>query len=67
MSYLEQDVVEAPGLCGEHGWEAEFALFDEECEVHGTRTRIASSPRFAGASVRGMTVCAERLAVDKGL
>ena len=34
-SYLEQDIVEAPGLCGEHGREAEFALFDEEREVHG--------------------------------
>lgn len=66
-AYLEQDIVEAPGLRGEHGREAEFALLDEEREVHGTRARVTSSPGFARAGVGSMTVCAERLTVDERL
>ena len=63
--YLEQDVVKAPGLCGEHGRKSKLAFLDEECEIHSTRACITSGPRFARASVGSMTVRAERLAVDE--
>jgi hypothetical protein len=66
-SYLEQDVIEAPGLCGKHRREAELALLDEEGEVDRTRARVARSPGLARAGVGRMAVRSEGLTVDERL
>jgi len=44
VSYLEKDVVEAPRLGGEDRGKAELSLLDEESEIDGTGTGVASSP-----------------------
>ena len=46
-SYLEQDVIEAPGLGGENGWHANFTFLNEVGEVDCTRAGISCSPGFA--------------------
>ncbi len=44
---LEEHVVEAPRLCGEHRREARLALLDEVGKVDGTRARVAGCPGLA--------------------
>jgi hypothetical protein len=62
-TYLEEDIVEAPGLGSQDGGETLFALLDEEGEVDSSGARVTCSPRLAGSSVRSMAVGAERLSV----
>jgi hypothetical protein len=64
---LEEHVVEAPRLCGEHRGKARLALLDEVGEVDGARARVACRPGFARASVGRVAVGAERLAVHPRL
>lgn len=66
-AYLEEHVVEAPGLGGEDGGDALLALLDEVGEVDGARAGVTRSPRLARASVGGMAVGAEGLAVNPRL
>ncbi len=60
---LEEHVVEAPRLGGEHRREAGFAFLDEVGEVDGARARVAGCPGLPRARVRRVAVGAERLAV----
>jgi hypothetical protein len=64
---LEKDIVETPGLSSEGGRVAHFAVLDNHSQVDGSTASITGSPGLAGASVGGMSVCAQALAVDEGL
>jgi hypothetical protein len=65
--YLEEHVVEAPGLRSEDGRHASLALLDKECEVDRTRAGVTSGPGLPGAGVRCMTVGTEGLAIRPGM
>ena len=61
---LEQHVVKAPGLGGQHRRITHLAGLRDQCQTHRARCRIAGRPRFARAGVRRMTIGAQRLAID---
>ena len=63
---LEQHVVEAPGLRGEHRGVAHFAGPRHQREAHAAAGGVARRPAFARAGVGGVAVGAQRLAVDPG-
>ena len=63
---LEEHVVEAPGLGGEHRGIAHLAGARDEREAHGTAGGVARRPALARAGVGRMPVGAKRLAVDPG-
>ena len=64
---LEEHVVEAPGLGGQHRGQARLAALDEVGQVHGARARVACGPGLARACVGRVAVCTERLAVHPRL
>ena len=66
-AYLEQHVVEAPGLRSQDRGHALLPALHKVGNVDGTRTRISSGPRLARASVGSMSVRAQRLAVGPRL
>lgn len=65
--YLEEDVVEAPGLGREDGRHTLLTLLDEESEVDGARASITGSPRLPWHGVGGVAVGTEGLSISPGL
>jgi hypothetical protein len=61
---LEEDVIEAPGLGGEHRGIAHLALLRDEREAHRARSGVARRPALARAGVGGVAIGAQRLAID---
>ncbi len=64
---LEEHVVEAPGLRGEHRRIAHLAGLRDEREAHRARGGVARRPALPRAGVGRMAVGAQALAVDPGL
>ena len=63
---LEQHVIEAPGLGGQHRWVAHLAGLGHQGQTHRARGGIAGGPGFARAGIGRMAVGAQRLAIDPG-
>lgn len=66
-NYLEQDIIESPGLSSEHGWETNLTPLYEECEVDSTGACIPSCPGLAGSSIGCMAVGSKGLAINPSL
>lgn len=64
VAYLEEDIIEAPGLGGQHGGDTLLALLDEVREVDGARAGVTSGPGLARAGVGGVPVGTEGLTVN---
>jgi hypothetical protein len=60
---LEENVVEAPRLGGQHGRQTGLAPLDEVGQVDSARASVASGPRLTRACVRRVAVGTERLAI----
>jgi len=67
VSYLEQDIIEAPDLGSEHRWETNLTPLHEKREVDSTRARIPSCPGLAGSSIGCMAVGSKGLAINPSL
>jgi hypothetical protein len=64
---LEQDVVEAPGGCGQNGGDTTLTLLHLQDEVDSALAGITSGPGLAGHGVGRVTVGTQTLAINPGL